>query len=281
MNISLKFNKFQIFTVFIIITLIILPCFPSLVNGKEEKNLTKIMGENYECSANQMYLYLIKNNDPKGNNPISKKYAKSFVKTTIKEAKKEGVRADIAFCVMMHETGYLNFKGDVKKEQNNFAGLGTTGGGVKGASFKTMEIGIRAVVQHLKCYASTEPLNQKCVDPRWNNTLRNKAKYVEYLGYADNPYKKGWAYPGKGYGKKVLKHLENVKKINNKDAEEIEERSNKILFKRKNPDTFINKSLSISFNILTIYLLLLIFYKINKADKKTTKYITKRTRNKR
>lgn len=260
MNYSQKFNKFHIIIFFTLITLLILPCFTPLVNGKNEKKLTKIMGENCECSANQMYTYLVKNNNKKGNNPISKQYAQNFVKTTIKEAKKEGVRADIAFALMMHETGCLNFGGDVKKEQNNFAGLGTTGGGEKGASFKTMEIGIRAVIQHLKCYASKEPLKGKCVDPRWNDSLRGKAIYVEYLGYADNPYKKGWAYPGKGYGEKVLSHLNKIKKINK--TEEITEEN--ITLKRNNA---INKSLSIILNLLLIYLLFLIFHKMNKKDK--------------
>ena len=260
MNYSQNFNKFHIIILFTLITLLILPLFMPLVNGKNEKKLTKIMGENCECSANQMYTYLIKNNDKKGNNPITKKYAQDFVKTTIKEAKKEGVRADIAFALMMHETGYLNFTGDVKKEQNNFAGLGTTGGGVKGASFKTMEIGIRAVIQHLKCYASKEPLNGKCVDPRWNDSLRGKAIYVEYLGYSDNPYKKGWAYPGKGYGNKILTHLNKIKNINK--TEEMKQEI--ITLQRENA---INKTLSILLNLLLIYFLFLLFHKINKKEK--------------
>ena len=123
-----------------------------------------------------------------------------------------------------------------------------------------MEIGIRAVIQHLKCYASKEPLKEKCVDPRWNDALRGKAIYIEYLGYADNPYKKGWAYPGKGYGEKVLIHLNKIKNIG-KEEEMTEEN---ITLKRNNA---INKSLSIILNLLLIYLLFLIFHKMNKKDK--------------
>ena len=272
MNYSQKINNFRLFIISIIITLLILPCFPSLVNGKDEKKLTKIMGENSACTAEQMYTYLIKNNKPNTKNTITKKYALSFVKTTIKEAKKEGVRPDIAFCVMMHETGCLNYGGDVTKEQNNFAGLGTTGGGVKGAKFKTMTIGIRAVVQHLKCYSSKEPLKGKCVDPRWNDSLRGKAMYVEYLGYADNPYKKGWAYPGKGYGKKILTHLNKIKKIGTKVKEESKDNSKdndeKIVLKREKKDQVVNTTLSVGFNVLLIYLMLLILHKINKSEQK-------------
>lgn len=262
MKISTKINHFLTFIIISLIALLILSLFSDLVNGMTKKNYTKIMDKTCECSASQMYYYLITHNDKKGKNPISKKYASDFVKTTIKEANKEGVRADVAFSIMMHETGYLNFKGDVKKSQNNFAGLGTTGGGVRGAKFKTMEIGIRAVIQHLKCYASDEPLKEKCVDPRWNDALRNKAIYVEYLGYKDNPYKKGWAYPGKGYGKTVLKHLNRIKKIDTSKIDMSNISENEDTYLKASPAKVVKTSLSIVFNILLIYLLLLILYKL-------------------
>jgi len=271
MNYSQKFNNFRRFIFIIIITFIILPCFTNIVNGKNEKKLTKIMGENSVCTANEMYQYLIKNNDQKGKNAITKRYAKNFVKTTIKEAKKEGVRADIAFSVMMHETGCLNFGGDVTKDQNNFAGLGTTGGGVKGAKFKTMKIGIRAVIQHLKCYASKDELNGKCVDPRWNESLRGKAIYVEHLGYADNPYKKGWAYPGKGYGKRILTHLNKIKNIDKGYKEQEDEDDEIIILKREKTKRAVNTSLSVVFNILLILIMLKIINKINKSEEKGKK----------
>ena len=43
------------------------------------------------------------------------------------------VRWDYAFFQMLLETGFLTYKGDVKPTQNNFAGLGATGGGGGGA----------------------------------------------------------------------------------------------------------------------------------------------------
>ncbi len=45
-----------------------------------------------------------------------------------------GVRWDYAFFQMMLETGNLTYTGDVKAEQNNFAGLGATGKGARGES---------------------------------------------------------------------------------------------------------------------------------------------------
>lgn len=40
-----------------------------------------------------------------------------------------GVRWDYAFYQMLVETGSLTYKGDVSARQNNFAGIGATGGG--------------------------------------------------------------------------------------------------------------------------------------------------------
>ncbi|WP_296242779.1 N-acetylmuramoyl-L-alanine amidase [uncultured Faecalicoccus sp.] len=104
-----------------------------------------------------------------------------FCQMYIEECKAEGVKAEVAFAQTMHETGFLKFGGDVLPNQYNFAGLGATGNGATGNSFKDVRTGIRAHVQHLKCYASTEPLNQEKVDPRWSDSLRGKAPTVEKL----------------------------------------------------------------------------------------------------
>lgn len=112
----------------------------------------------------------------------------TFVNMYIQECAVEGVRAEVAFAQAMLETGNLQFGGDVKSSQFNFAGLGATGG-VPGYDFSAtygnsstgLQTGIRGHVQHLKCYASDQPLNQTKVDPRWNNTLRLRALSVEEL----------------------------------------------------------------------------------------------------
>jgi flagellum-specific peptidoglycan hydrolase FlgJ len=66
-----------------------------------------------------------------------------------KEAGKEGIRPDVAFAQAILETGTFRYGGDVLPTQNNFCGLGTVGGGVKGATFKDAEMGVRAHIQHL------------------------------------------------------------------------------------------------------------------------------------
>jgi hypothetical protein len=97
------------------------------------------------------------------------------------EAAAEGINSDIAFCQMVHETDYLRFGGDARPWQNNFCGLGVTGGGGHGAAFPSVRIGVRAHVQHLKAYADTEPLQQRCVDPRFALVRRARAPFVEDL----------------------------------------------------------------------------------------------------
>lgn len=85
----------------------------------------------------------------------------------IEEGALEGVNADVAFVQMCLETGFLRFGGDVTEDMNNFCGLGTVGGGQAGARFPDERTGVRAHVQHLKAYASTEPLRAALVDPRF------------------------------------------------------------------------------------------------------------------
>ncbi len=104
-----------------------------------------------------------------------------FVQIFSEEAKAEGVKPEVAFAQMCHETAFLRFGGDVLPSQCNFAGLGAVGGGVRGESFESVRIGIRAQIQHLKAYASTAPLNKACVDQRFHYVARGSAPTVEGL----------------------------------------------------------------------------------------------------
>lgn len=127
----------------------------------------------------------------------------TFATMYCEEAAAEGVRPEVAFVQTMKETGWLQFGGDVSVEQFNFAGLGTTGGGVPGNAYPDVRTGIRAQIQHLKAYASTEPLNQACVDERYEYVLKGCAPYVEWLGQKENPAGTGWATAEK-YGYSIV-----------------------------------------------------------------------------
>ncbi|MEM1256310.1 MAG: N-acetylmuramoyl-L-alanine amidase [Cyanobacteria bacterium P01_H01_bin.21] len=108
----------------------------------------------------------------------------------------EGVNYDIAFCQMCVETTFLRFGGEVKASQNNFAGIGALGGDAAGAAFSSARIGVRAQIQHLKAYASKEPLVQELVDPRFRFVSRGSAVLVDQLSgrWAADP----------NYGKKIM-----------------------------------------------------------------------------
>ena len=134
----------------------------------------------------------------------------ALAKIFYEEAAAEGIKAEVVWAQTMHETGYLKFGGQVKIEQFNFAGLGATDGGAAGASFKDVRTGVRAQVQHMKAYASTAALKNKCVDPRFNLVTRGSAQYVEILGQKENPTGAGWA-TNQNYGLSLVELIKKVK----------------------------------------------------------------------
>ena len=163
----------------------------------------EIMG-NTNTSLSQMVAYY------NANNTYPEFYASSdapsieaFCQIYLEECQAEGLKAEVAFCQAMLETGFLRYGGDVQINQYNFAGLGATGNGEPGNSFDSVRKGVRAQVQHLKAYASTAELNNPQVDSRFNFVERGTAPYVEWLGQKENPYGKGWA-TAKNYGYNIV-----------------------------------------------------------------------------
>lgn len=75
------------------------------------------------------------------------------------------LRWDYAFFQMLVETNYLRYRtprgrmGDVHPKQNNFAGLGATGGGVRGESFPDVSTGVLAHLQHVLMYSGMRIAN--------------------------------------------------------------------------------------------------------------------------
>ena len=134
----------------------------------------------------------------------------AFCRIYQEECQAEGIRAEVAFCQAMKETGFLRYGGNVKIEQYNFAGMGSTGAGVAGERYPDVRTGIRAQVQHLKAYANNDPLKNACVDSRFKYVSRGTAPYVEWLGIQENPYHKGWA-TAKKYGYDIVGMINNLK----------------------------------------------------------------------
>ena len=188
----------------------------------EENNaagLTSIIGNSAVRVEQLVYLYNSSGHDfpsyytENGRNVDLNRFAQLY----IEEANAEGIRADVAFAQAMKETGWLKFGGQVSISQFNFAGLGATDDGAAGMSFAQkygdnengIRMGIRAQIQHLKAYASTEPLNNACVDERFNLVKRGCAPYVEWLGQKENPNGYGWA-TGANYGQGIIDIMNRI-----------------------------------------------------------------------
>ncbi|GFI26175.1 hypothetical protein IMSAGC012_01295 [Lachnospiraceae bacterium] len=171
--------------------------------GSTASGYTKIMG-NAVATAEQMKNYI------KAKNPKAAQSVLDMIPLYLSEGSAEGVRGDIAFAQSCLETGNFTFSGSaVTLSQNNFCGMGVTSNGMKGNSFDTPQLGIRAQVQHLKAYASRDALKNACIDPRFKYVTRGCAEYVEWLGQKENPNGKGWA-AGAGYGEKILAILKGI-----------------------------------------------------------------------
>lgn len=165
--------------------------------------LTPIMGQ-AQATKEQIAAYIV------SKNPLAASYAADLAAAYIEEGRAEGVRGDIAAAQSVIETGNFTFAGSaVTLDQNNFCGMGVTTRGMKGNNFATMREGVRAQIQHLKAYATTEALCGACVDPRYKYVEKGCAPYVEWLGQKENPNGKGWA-AGADYGAKIKRILSDM-----------------------------------------------------------------------
>ena len=148
----------------------------------------------------------------------------SFAQLVLSEANREGVRAEVLWTQIMRETGWLQFRGDVRISQFNFGGLGATGGGNPGHSFPSVQIGLRAQVHHLVAYATTAPVRHPSnrahpvlrssppwgptgetrvngtESPRFHFVPRGISPYVNWLGQGENPNHPGFWAADRNYG---------------------------------------------------------------------------------
>ena len=135
------------------------------------------------------------------------------------EAGREGVREDIALAQAIVETGFFSFTGDVKPEQNNYCGLGTTGGGVEGEYFDEPEIGVRAHIQHLLAYTTKKHPSTDIVDPRYElaHAIRMERGIVDKWSGLNGT----WAM-GSQYCEKIMRIYQSMLTLSDKDLKEAE-----------------------------------------------------------
>jgi hypothetical protein len=134
-----------------------------------------IMGKG-RISAEMLAFFLVQNNTH-----IDGSFVRSLAGFYIEEAVIEGINHDVAFSQMCLETGFLNFGGLVQPEWYNFCGLGAIGPEQPGLVFPDPRTGVRAHIQHLKAYATEEPLKGELVDPRYRYVRKGSSPTVEGL----------------------------------------------------------------------------------------------------
>src|SRR5215813_1527913 len=105
-----------------------------------------------------------------------------------------GVRWDFAFYQMILETGSLSYRrgnrsGDVRAAQNIFAGLGATGGGESGESFRDIPTGVRAHLEHLLLYSGEKLDNPTAERTRkvqeWGVLTKWQSHFTRPITFAD------------------------------------------------------------------------------------------------
>ena len=164
-------------------------------------NTTSFIGYT-EVSVDQLVSIFVSRNSDKT------EWARRLAPLYIQYGKTFNMRADIAWAQMCHETGFLEFNGDVKSNQNNFVGLGATGGGVPGSSFATEELGIIAHYAHLSWYYYPSHINQYCnltYDPRHSGTSHYKYTGDTTVGFLNGR----WA-PSSTYTDKILQFANQI-----------------------------------------------------------------------
>ncbi|MCR5063187.1 MAG: glucosaminidase domain-containing protein [Treponema sp.] len=160
------------FLPFLILSLILISCHTL---PREEIQLSRKLLDEGKLSAAQLADFFSINN-PRVNYDEILQFARYY----IKEASDENINSDVAFAQMCLETGFLKFGGLVTKEMHNYCGLGSMDAEHPGEVFETEELGVRAHIQHLQAYATTEdvPLNNELIDPRYNWVHKTKLAYT-------------------------------------------------------------------------------------------------------
>lgn len=192
------------------------------------KNIS-IYGE--AVAQKEQAVALIKKNNPNVHLACS---VDELVDLYWQEAEREEVRPDLALCQSLVETGTYAYGGDVQHHQNNFCGLGTTGGGVKGATFKTPELGVRAHIQHLLAYTQNKRPKTAIVDPRYE--LAHKIRMER--GVVDTWYGLNgtWAM-GSLYCEKIMATYQKMLAMpTGKSQEKIEAKNKKQQDKKETQD---------------------------------------------
>lgn len=110
---------------------------------------------------------------------------------------------------LMEETDYLRFTGDVRPDQHNYGGIGTTGGGVQGEFFGSPDLGVLALFSHNNIYwRGRKEFWAPDLQQYWNASHRydiviaaGKAGVIRKIGDYGNG---NWATAGATYPREIV-----------------------------------------------------------------------------
>ena len=173
MNAKRFFKKLILTNTLVITTLFIFAC-KTTSKLPQKIELSRALMAQGQLTAPQLAAFFLSRNPEADLTHITQ-----FAQYYIDEATAEGINSDAAFAQMCLETGFLKFGGLVQPEFHNYCGLGAMDADHPGEIFETEELGVRAHIQHLQAYATTEDikLHKELVDPRYNWV--HKTKYIE------------------------------------------------------------------------------------------------------
>lgn len=146
------------------LSLIAVISFSSCASMKARKECSRTIAARGIKSAEELTAFFMSQN-PNADRTKIQRLAKYY----ILESRMEGINSDIAWIQMCHETGFLCFGNLVTEDMNNFCGLGAINEENRGLRFESELIGVRAHIQHLHAYGTTEDkvLKNELVDPRY------------------------------------------------------------------------------------------------------------------
>jgi hypothetical protein len=158
---------------------------------------TPIMGPP-QASQSQALSFVIAGADRRGGAEYDNQKLSEIVSAYFTVGVSEGVRPEVGLAQSCKETGFYTYTGDVHPDQNNFAGIGATGGGVRGESWPNVTAGVQGHLRRLHLYAVSQPSlhNLAIMKRALPSTYWGKAPNVEDLGTR-------WA-PSPTYGSSVV-----------------------------------------------------------------------------
>ncbi len=127
---------------------------------------------------------------------------KDFVQIYMDEANAEGINPEVAFAQAMKDTDFLRFGNELKMSAYMFCAEDISAD-TTDTGYDTVRDGVRAQIQHLKWYASTDNCVHVIIDKQWKESERGTINDVALLGA-------GTWYNDANYGMELVREIKGI-----------------------------------------------------------------------